>query len=258
MAIDRSDSDGDNTCIICGERRGTIATRDGPVCPDCMPEDLMPKAASLRSSSIRLYLRTHRGCRTYTSAPPAPTGPTVSPDRSMAITLSDSVVLADELNARISESDCIDMVVSFIKMSGLNLIMDSLRSFSESGRLRVITTAYMGATEYEAVAELMALPNAEVRMELDAERSRLHAKCFIFRRPDGGSTAYVGSANISQTALTSGEEWVVKLRGEDVPQVLDDLRRGYDALWASEHLRPVTLADRAEIEMALESRGLRG
>lgn len=256
MAIDRPGSDGDS-CIICGERRGTIATRDGPVCPECMPEDLLPMAASLRASRIRLYLRSHRGCRTCASAPPVRTGPTVSADRSMAITLSDSIVLADELNARIAESDSIDMVVSFIKMSGLNLIIDSLRSFSAHGRLRVITTAYMGATEYEAVDTLMSLPNTEVRMELDAERSRLHAKCFMFHRPDGGSTAYVGSANISQTALTSGEEWVVKLRGEDVPQVLDDLRRGYDALWASEHLRTVTRDDRADIEMALESRGLR-
>lgn len=255
MAIDLLGSDR-GSCIVCEERAGTISTLDGPVCPACMPEDLLPRAAALRRHNIVSYLRTHRGCRTCASCDPAPSGPTVSPDRSMAITLSDSVVLADELNARISESDGMDMVVSFIKMSGLNLILDSLRGMCARGRLRVITTAYMGATELEAVDTLIGLPNTEVRMELDADRSRLHAKCFIFHGTDGRETAYVGSANISRTALTSGEEWVVKLRREDVPQVLDDLGTGYDALWASEHLRPVGRDDRAAVESALESRGM--
>lgn len=147
-------------------------------------------------------------------------------------------------------------MVSFIKQSGLNLLLDALREFLRHGTLRVITTAYMGATEYAALADLFDLPNTEVRMELNAERSRLHAKCFIFMKEGGRETAYVGSANISQTALTSGEEWVVKLRGEDVPEVLDDLHRGYSSLWDSTDVRRVTKNDRARIEAALESHGM--
>ena len=92
-------------------------------------------------------------------------------------------------------------------------------------------------------------------MELNADRSRLHAKSFIFNRSDNRSVAFVGSANISKSALTSGEEWVVKLREQDVPEVIDDLRNSYEALWNSNNVKAVTAKNRAEIEAALERRG---
>ena len=244
-----------NPCIICRERAGSIHTRDGMVCDACMPRELLGQAGRLGIDRIILYTRTHADWVSCEAPEETCEGPTVSGDRSMAITLDDPIVLADELNSQIATAGSIDMVVSFIKMSGLNLLIDSLRDFTRRGRLRVITTAYMGATEYDALEELFSLPNTEVRMELDAESSRLHAKSFIFNR-DGTGTAYVGSANISKTALTSGEEWVVKLREQDVPMVMDDLRRGYEALWKSGHLKPVCSDNRAEIETALEKRGL--
>lgn len=245
-----------NTCLICDERIGTIRTRDGMVCPSCMPRDLLDMAPTLSESRIRSYRLAHRDYESCATSDTEDHGPTVSPDRSMAITQSDSVVLSDELNSMIRRSDRIDVVVSFIRMSGLSLLLDALSGFTGHGRLRVITTAYMGATEYGALAELFSLPNTEVRMELDADRSRLHAKCFIFGGPDGEETAYVGSANISRPALTSAEEWVVKLRGCDVPDVLRDLHAGYESLWNSTGLRAVDARDRAEIEAALESRGM--
>lgn len=245
-----------NRCIICDKKIGSIRTIDGMVCERCMPMDLLPRAKALKAYNITSYCRTHVGWMSCSETAVSETSSTVSEDRSMAITLSDPVILADELNTRIRESDRIDIVVSFIKQSGLNLLLDALREFSRRGTLRVITTAYMGATEYAALADLFDLPNTEVRMELNAERSRLHAKCFIFMKEGGRETAYVGSANISQTALTSGEEWVVKLRGEDVPEVLDDLHRGYSSLWDSTDVRRVTKNDRAKIEAALESHGM--
>ena len=91
-------------------------------------------------------------------------------------------------------------------------------------------------------------------MELKT-RSRLHAKCFIFNRSDGNSTAFVGSANISKSALTDGEEWVVKLLEKDVPDVIKDLRLSYEELWGSNNVKTVTAKNRVDIESALESRG---
>ena len=243
-------------CDICGECRGTIAVSDGMVCEGCMPADLLESAASVGVARVRLYRRAHpngRSCAGMITRRPegAPDG-----DRSMGLTGYDGITLADRLCRDIDAADSMDMVVSFIKMSGLNLIIDSLRELVKRGSLRVITTAYMGATEYEAIHEIISLPNTELRMELNAERSRLHAKSFIMNRSDGRGVAYVGSANLSKSALTSGEEWVVRIRQEDLPQVMGDLIRGYEGLWSSIHVKRITIDSRAEIEAALDHRGM--
>ena len=254
MFFKHGERDDRRICIICGENIGTIQTVDGLVCPSCMPRELMPQAKRLRKHTIVIYHRTNSGWESMVGMTDPEPGGDIE-DRSVAITTATPTILADELVAQIRTAESIDIVVSFIMLSGLSLLLGALRDFTRRGRLRVITTSYMGATEYPALVELFSLPNTEVRMELNAVRTRLHAKSFIFNRPDGQSTAFVGSANISKSALTDGEEWVVKLREQDVPDVIADLRRSYGALWSSNNVKTVTERNRAEIEAALERRG---
>ncbi|MCX6696524.1 MAG: NgoFVII family restriction endonuclease, partial [Methanoregula sp.] len=65
--------------------------------------------------------------------------------------------LIQELKAEILSADRIDILVSFIKWSGIRLLMYELTKFCERGKLRVITTAYTGATDIKAIDFLSSL-----------------------------------------------------------------------------------------------------
>ena len=139
--------------------------------------------------------------------------------------------LESELSKEIRTADQVDFLVSFIKYSGLRLIYDDLVQLTKKNKLRVITTSYMGASDYKAILELSKLPNTEVKISFDTKRTRLHAKAYFFKRKTGFSTAYIGSSNISNPALSNGLEWNLKISEYTSKDVVDSFIKNFETYW---------------------------
>ncbi len=149
-----------------------------------------------------------------------------------------------ELQKEIASADEIHLMVSFIKKRGLGLILPQLKEFTNrGGLLKVITTTYMQATDYEAVKQLATLKNTEIKITYDVTEERLHAKAYIFLRNTGFNTAYIGSSNLSEQALDTGAEWNVKVTQMEQPRMMKTILGAFDASWWAENYETFVLGE---------------
>ncbi|MQW76076.1 DUF3427 domain-containing protein [Nocardioides sp. dk4132] len=151
----------------------------------------------------------------------------------------DEPSLASEIKAEMSSADSVDLLCAFVRWHGVRLLEDRLRQLRRDGiRFRVVTTTYLGSTERRALDRLAEEFGAEIRVQYDAQRTRLHAKAWLFRRQTGFDTAYVGSSNLSRAALLDGVEWNVRLSQVATPSLLQKFEATFDSYWHDASFEP--------------------
>lgn len=166
--------------------------------------------------------------------------------------------LVSQLKQEILHSDRVDILVSFIKWSGIRIIKDELEEFTKRGKLRVITTSYLGATDLKAIEYLLALPNTEVRVSFDTKRTRLHAKAYIFHRESGFGSSYIGSSNISNPAMTDGLEWNVKICQYETEHLWEKINATFETYQLSKDFELISVEDLPRLDKALNQERKQG
>lgn len=158
---------------------------------------------------------------------------------SSLFTGGNDISMDDEIRRDIQTADNIDLVVSFIKFEGLRLLIDDLQNFVCRGNtcLRILTTTYMGATDPKAIRTLYKLKefgNVEIKASFNTKQERLHAKSYIFSRNNGFDTAYIGSSNMSRSALTKGLEWNIRVTSVENGHIIHKTKATFDNYWNSD------------------------
>lgn len=170
-----------------------------------------------------------------------------------------SISLESEIKKEILSADEICWLVSFIKFSGIRIFKDELETFTNSGRkLKIITTTYMGATDVKAIEFLSSLKNTEIKVSYNTEHERLHAKAYLFSRKSGFDTGYIGSSNLSRSALTNGLEWNLKVTQKEIGHIIDKFKKTFYTYWADKEFELYTFgADQLKLSKALKQQSSR-
>ncbi len=156
----------------------------------------------------------------------------------LLVNAKDEPRLGDALLRELATADRVDVIVAFVKWAGIRLLLPALDQLAEHGvAVRLITTTYLGATQRRALDEL-ADRGVEIRISYDTRSTRLHAKAWLLHRDSGYATAYIGSSNLSRTALLDGLEWNVRLAQPHAPSVLDKVTATFEAYWADPEFEP--------------------
>ncbi len=113
-----------------------------------------------------------------------------------------------QLKMSIKKAGKIDIIVSFLMESGVRMILKDLKdALGRGAKIRILTGNYLGITQPSALYLLKKELGNRIDLRFFNDKSRsFHPKSYIFHYGKI-SEIYIGSSNVSKSALTSGIEW---------------------------------------------------
>ena len=142
------------------------------------------------------------------------------------------ISLESELKKEMLTSDEVWWLVSFVKFEGVRLFEQVFRKLEAQNKpIKIICTVYMGATDLRAIDFLSQFSNIEIKISYNTNQERLHAKSYLFLRESGFHTGYIGSSNMSRSALTNGLEWNLKITQQEIPHIINKCRSTFETYW---------------------------
>jgi HKD family nuclease len=169
--------------------------------------------------------------------------------RSNCIT-GDNDHLIYRLREAFKKAKSIDIIVAFLMESGVKLLKDDLKEAMARGvKIRILTVNYLNITQPQALYLLRDILGDEVDIRFyNVPNKSFHPKAYIFHFEETQGEIYVGSSNISNSALTSGIEWNYRL---DKKSNLEDFNHFYNT-FEDLFLNQSIIVDEDEMKRYLE------
>ncbi len=129
--------------------------------------------------------------------------------------------------------DCDEFIISsaFITYSGIVQLLEEFKQLEKNSiKGKILTTDYLYFTEPKALRKLQEFENLEIKL-YSQEKEGFHTKGYIFKK-DNIYRGIVGSSNLTMNALAVNKEWNVEFTSLEEGEMLTELKREFNDLWA--------------------------
>ena len=159
--------------------------------------------------------------------------------------VGDSDYLVTKLKESLDKAVSIDLLVAFLMESGVRLIEEDLRKAVEKGiPVRILTGNYLNITEPSALYLLKDVLGDKVDLRFyNVTNKSFHPKAYFFEYGDGADI-FLGSSNLSRSALTSGIEWNYRISSKTDKDDYEFFRSAFEDLFLNHSI----LVDDNELE----------
>jgi superfamily II DNA or RNA helicase/HKD family nuclease len=132
----------------------------------------------------------------------------------------------------------VDVAVAYATVQGARLLRGSLeQALREGARVRLLVGSYLGGTRPDALRELLVLGGMGALVLFIADpHLHFHPKVYRVVDGDGFEHLFVGSSNLSRSALLGGphvHEWTLGLERAQAGPLIDEAREHLERLFAS-------------------------